>query len=59
MPRSEHPPTLERVRRDDAKVAELVDAGATVVHHTRNDNPGDPIYYVVMRDPEGNEFCVG
>ncbi len=24
----------------------------------RHDNPGDPGYYVVMRDPEGNEFCV-
>jgi hypothetical protein len=24
----------------------------------RYDDPEDPIYYVVMHDPEGNEFCV-
>jgi hypothetical protein len=26
---------------------------------TREDDPDDPIYFVVMHDPEGNEFCVG
>ena len=25
---------------------------------TRHDDPEDPIYYVVLHDPEGNEFCV-
>jgi hypothetical protein len=24
----------------------------------RHDDPEDPIYAVVMHDPEGNEFCV-
>ena len=35
----------------------LVALDATVVRRTRNDDPDDPIYYVVMTDPEGNEFC--
>ena len=26
---------------------------------TRHDDPEDPIYFVLMHDPEGNEFCVG
>jgi Glyoxalase-like domain len=26
---------------------------------TRHDDPKDPAYFVVMHDPEGNEFCVG
>jgi hypothetical protein len=25
---------------------------------SREDDPDDPLYYVVMHDPEGNEFCV-
>jgi hypothetical protein len=25
----------------------------------RHDDPEDPVYYVVMHDREGNEFCVG
>jgi hypothetical protein len=32
--------------------------GASVERRTRHDDPEDPIYYVVMHDPEGNEFCV-
>jgi hypothetical protein len=30
-----------------------------VERRTRDDDPDDPAYYVVMHDPEGNEFCVG
>ena len=47
-----------RIAVVDSKVAELVALGATVLRRTREDDPDDPIYYVVMRDPEGNEFCV-
>jgi hypothetical protein len=25
----------------------------------RHDDPEDPVYYVVMHDREGSEFCVG
>jgi Glyoxalase-like domain len=32
--------------------------GASVERRTRYDDPEDPIYYVVMHDPEGNEFCI-
>jgi hypothetical protein len=39
-------------------VAELVGLGASADHRTREDDPADPEYYVVMHDPEGNEFCV-
>jgi hypothetical protein len=44
-------------RRDivDARVAELVGVGATVVRRSEEAND----YHVVMHDPEGNEFCVG
>ena len=42
----------------DAKVAELVELGATVQHRTRHDDRTDPVYFVVLHDPEGNEFCV-
>ncbi len=38
-----------------AKVAELVDAGATRV---RVEHYGRELGHVVMLDPEGNEFCV-
>ena len=37
-----------------AEVARLTGLGARAVRHTRN--PDDD--YVVMTDPEGNEFCV-
>jgi hypothetical protein len=42
----------------EAKVADLVDLGASVERNTRFDDPDDPVYFVVMHDPEGNEFCV-
>ncbi|SFF89392.1 hypothetical protein SAMN05421541_12857 [Actinoplanes philippinensis] len=45
----------ERARLIALKVPELVAAGATVVAEHRY---GDILGHVVMRDPEGNEFCV-
>jgi Glyoxalase-like domain len=52
-------PVGRRVEIVDAKVAELVALGARVRNSERDDDPADPFYYVVMQDPEGNEFCVG
>lgn len=49
-------PITERRRRVDARVAELVEFGATVDRvggHTEHEH-----YFVVLSDPEGNEFCV-
>jgi hypothetical protein len=51
-------PLTRRVEVVEAKVAELVTHGAAVMRRTREDDPDDPVYYVVMTDPEGNEFCV-
>jgi hypothetical protein len=51
-------PQEQRVETVEAKVAELVGLGASVQRRTRDDDPDDPVYYVVMQDPEGNEFCV-
>lgn len=48
----------ERMALVDAKVAVLVELGGTRVHSTRDDDPEDAQYYVLMHDPEGNEFCV-
>jgi hypothetical protein len=45
----------ERERLIRAKAAELVSAGATVI---RQETDGAQLDHVVMRDPEGNEFCV-
>jgi hypothetical protein len=45
----------QRAKRIDAKVAELVAAGAAV--HERHAANGR-LDHVVMLDPEGNEFCV-
>jgi hypothetical protein len=52
-------PMERRIEIVEAKVAELIRLGASVERRTRHDDPEDPIYYVVMHDPEGNEFCVG
>jgi hypothetical protein len=43
-----------------AKVTELVAAGGTTVREERYDDGagGSVLGHVVMRDPEGNEFCV-
>jgi hypothetical protein len=49
----------ERKRSVDTKVADLLGLGATVERRAEHDHPKDPIYHVVMHDPEGNEFCVG
>jgi hypothetical protein len=48
----------QRVPIVEEKVAELIGLGADVVRRTQHDDPADPVYYVVMQDPEGNEFCV-
>jgi hypothetical protein len=52
-------PMDRRIETVEAKVAELVGLGASVERRTREDDPEDPVYFVVMHDPEGNEFCVG
>ena len=46
----------ERWRAVQARVDALVTAGATVVQERRNDQFGDR--WMVMADPDGNEFCV-
>lgn len=51
-------PMERRIEVVEAKVAELNRLGASVQRRDRHDDPEDPIYYVVMHDPEGNEFCV-
>jgi hypothetical protein len=51
-------PQPRRIEIVEAKVAELVGLGAAVQRRTRDDDPDDPVYYVVLHDPEGNEFCV-
>lgn len=51
-------PQARRIEIVEAKVAELVAAGATVQRRTRGDDPADLYYYVTMHDPEGNVFCV-
>ncbi|QIG41680.1 VOC family protein [Nocardioides anomalus] len=51
-------PMARRVEIVEAEVDELVALGAAVLRRTRGDDPGDDFYYVVMTDPEGNEFCV-
>ena len=48
----------QRIQIVETKVAELVALGATVERRTREDDSEDPMYYVVIHDPEGNEFCV-
>lgn len=52
-------PIERRTEIVEAKVAELVGLGASVERRTHHDDPEDPRYFVVMHDPEGNEFCVG
>jgi hypothetical protein len=52
-------PLERRAEIVEATVAELVALGASVERRVRQDDPGDPVYFAVMHDPEGNEFCVG
>jgi hypothetical protein len=52
-------PMDRRIEIVEAKVAELVGLGASLERRTREDAQEDPVYFVVMYDPEGNEFCVG
>lgn len=49
-------PLATRRRQVDAEVARLLAAGADILHTL--DTEGLDHYAVVMRDPEGNEFCV-
>jgi hypothetical protein len=49
-------PLPERTRRITAKADRLTAAGATVLRVM--DEPDMDYYGVVLRDPEGNEFCV-
>jgi predicted enzyme related to lactoylglutathione lyase len=51
-------PHERRIAIVEAKVAELLAAGGSVERRTRNDEPDDLQYWVVMHDPEGNELCV-
>ena len=48
----------ERAAKVDAKVEELIGFGGQVKQRFRADEPDDAFYFVVMQDPEGNEFCV-
>ena len=48
-----------RIELVEATVAELVGLGDSVERRTRHDDPEDLAYYVVMHDPQGNDFCVG
>ena len=51
--------TLEqRIGLVEAKVRELVGLGAAIERRIRGNDPHDPVCFVVMHDPEGNEFCV-
>lgn len=45
----------ERERLIRAKAPELMAAGATI---EREENYGEVLRHIVMRGPEGNEFCV-
>ncbi len=56
--RDEALPLQRRIEIVEAKVAELAGIGASVECRTRNDDPEDTVYYVILHDPEGNEFCV-
>jgi hypothetical protein len=52
-------PMDRRIEVVEAKVADLSELGATVERRERLEDPHDPRYFVVMHDPEGNEFCIG
>jgi predicted enzyme related to lactoylglutathione lyase len=50
-----HPDILPVDSSQEEEVARLLDLGASVVDDRRRSHPGG---WVVMADPEGNEFCV-
>src|SRR5487761_981454 len=52
-------PLKRRIEIIETKVALLAGLGASVERRTRHDDLEDPVYFVIMTDPEGNEFCVG
>ena len=55
-------PVAQRRKIVEAKVAELVATGATVLRRFPDDfdtAESPDVYFVVCADPEGNEFCVG
>jgi hypothetical protein len=52
-------PYAERMALVEQKVTDLVALGARVLMPAHGEDlPGDPTYFVVLQDPEGNEFCV-
>lgn len=52
-------PLTERLRLVEMKVDRLEALGARVVHRESDlDDPADPVHYVVLQDPEGNELCI-
>ncbi len=51
-------PLDERKQRVAAHVATLVAAGATEIETFERTSDSGTEYWVVMQDPEGNEFCV-
>lgn len=48
----------ERRQKIDAHVQLLIAAGGTLDHVVHADELDPSTYFVVMGDPEGNEFCV-
>jgi predicted enzyme related to lactoylglutathione lyase len=50
-----HPDLLPVDSSQEEEVARLLDLGASVIDDRRRSSPGG---WVVMADPEGNEFCV-
>lgn len=50
-------PLDDRRSRVDTKVGDLVGVGAAILRASAP-TPEDDHYFVVMTDPEGNEFCV-
>ncbi len=48
----------QKIEIVEAKVGGLVELGASVQQRFRHEEPEETQYFVVMRDPEGNEFCV-
>ena len=50
-------PLARRRERVDAEVARLTALGASILY-TMDEPDGMAYYAVVLRDPEGNEFCV-